>query len=113
MHRLQLIGLYQRWLRRTGRPPDAAMFEQAHAALDALLANDRRQAGVLCSGGRVLLEQVLVERAEPGAALERAEALFEECLATDDDFAPRYGADLEQVRSLLAGAPSGPHAGEG
>jgi serine/threonine-protein kinase len=103
MHRLELIGLYQRWRRETGREPDPARFAEARAALDDLLANDRRQAGVLCSGGRVLLEQLRAGQADRRPALERAEALFEECLQTDDDFAPRYRADLEAVRELRAG----------
>lgn len=99
IHRLELIGLYQRWLRETGRPPDHARFDQAHQALNDLLANDRRQAGVLCSGGRVLLEEALAERAD--ADLVRAESLFQSCLATDDNFTLRYEADLDRVRELL------------
>ena len=110
VHQLELIGLYQRWRRRTGQPADDAKFEQAHAALDDLLANDRRQAGVLCGGGRVLLEHALAGRTVADAALARAERLFEECLATDDDFRPRYGADLERVRALRDGARNAPPA---
>jgi len=113
MHRLELVGLYQRWLRQTGQPPDARRFEQARAALDDLLANDRRQAGVLCSGGQVLLEQALAGPAEAESRLARAEDLFEECLETDADFAPRYAQDLEQVRALRVGRQTRPQADGG
>ena len=113
IHRLELIGLYQRWRRETGQPADTARFEQAHAALEDLLANDRRQRIVLCSGGRVFLEQALADSAEAESRLERAEALFEECLDTDEDFAPRYAQDLEQVRALRAGRQTLPQTDDG
>lgn len=113
VHQLELIGLYQRWLRETGQPADEDRFAQAHVALEQLLAEDRRQAGVLCSGGRVLLEEVLAGVAAERPGLEGAREFFEECLDTDPDFEARYGADLAQVRSLLVDARSEPRAGGG
>jgi len=108
LNRLELIGLYQRWLRQTGQTPMAGLFGEAHSALQDLLDNDRRQAGVLCAGGRVLLEQVLTATNRTGfqdrPTLDRALALFEECLDTDGDFQARYGSDVDQVRELLAAA---------
>ena len=102
MHKLQLTGLYQRWLRSVARAPDRARFAAAHDALDALLDNDRRQAGVLCSGGLLMLEEVLAGLVPAQPALQRAATLFEECLTTDDDFIPRYGREFERVQEMLA-----------
>lgn len=99
---LELTGPYQRWLRENQRPADPERFEHAHAALEALLANDRRPPMALCGGALVFLEETLAGLADDRTTLERSEALFEECLEANPDFQNRYGPDLEQVRALLA-----------
>jgi len=79
-------------------------FEQAYAALEALLTNDRRPPTALCSGALILLEETLAGLADDRKTLERAESLFEECLEAEPGYDTRYGADLERVRALLAGS---------
>ena len=112
MHRLELIALYQRWLRESGREADRTRFAEAHAALNSLLDNQRRQAAVLCNGGRLLLEEALAGLAPPEPALQRAAALFEECIETDDDFLPRFGEDIAQIRQRLSADDESPAAGD-
>jgi len=108
-HQLQLLeltGLTARWRRQEGMPIDEDRLRRGHAALDDLLARGRRQAGVLCHGGRIVLESGLLGGHAGPTPLARARALIDECLESDSDFLAAFSEDLKLLEEFQSNPPA-------